>query len=474
MKVFTGQSQALNSAAMRTPKRLFLDGTHTHRSGLGHGVQRVVRKLSAHLPAAAGAALEFQPVTMCGQGFTVTPLHRKPNSGGSGRLNWKSNEIRANVLNYAPEWYLRAAKAVCARTNSRKLRKWLLPAPYHCGIFKLPINVLAAWEKRQARATQPTFLPGEGDILVLPDAYWSQLDIWPVVARAREQGAYIVSLVHDLIPLTHPQFVDDAARQVFFEYVKQFATNSDLIVTVSSTVRDSLRESLPRLLPDLPICEDIRASRNGAELGTVSGSVRKEIKQIFVDQKNAPFLMVSSFDPRKNHKYLLDAFDQLWQQGGDQKLCLVGGTGPHCRDVLERIASHRLHQSQLFAIHDASDAELSYCYEKCRAALFTSIVEGFGLPIAEAQWYGKTVFASDTPIHREVGRHGCHYCDLNDAGNLAQQVADWHRKVGPNPPPEQIPVKPSTWQESSELLLQNCLAGYSDWKYAKHSQRAAA
>ncbi|MFI4874820.1 MAG: glycosyltransferase family 4 protein, partial [Blastopirellula sp. JB062] len=302
------------------------------------------------------------------------------------------------------------------------------------------------------------------DILVLPDAYWSKPDAWPIVARARANGAYVVTLVHDLIPLTHPEFVPESARSVFYEYVREFAKNSDLIVTVSATIRETLIEQLPQLLPNQEVCGDIRASCNGAEINAVHGEVRQEIQNIFSDQQNAPFIMVATLDPRKNHAYALEAFEQIWRNSGDQKLCLLGGVTKLCQDLAENIKRHPLYQSKLFMFNDASDAELCYCYEKSRALVFPSIVEGFGLPIAEAQWFGKHVFASDTPIHREVGGEECSYCRLDDPNDMANQIAAWDATVGANPPPVRRSIQPKTWRESSELLLKHCLEGYAEWK----------
>ena len=139
--------------------------------------------------------------------------------------------------------------------------------------------------------------------------------------------------------------------------------------------------------------------------------------------------MVSSFDPRKNHTYVLDAFEKLWSDGGKHKLCLIGSVGPHCVELLDRIAHHPLFNKQLFTLHDANDTELSYCYQRSRAVVFPSIVEGFGLPIVEAQMHGKVVFASDTPVHREVGREGCFYTQLDDFTDLVDQLGQWHDQI---------------------------------------------
>ena len=251
----------------------------------------------------------------------------------------------------------------------------------------------------------------------------------------------------------------DAARASFSEYVRQFAENSDLLVTVSSAVCDHLTEALPKLVPTEQRSRDIRASRNGAELDKCEGPVRTSIAERFRDRSNPPFIMVSTFDPRKNHHYAIDAFEVLWQRGGNQSLCLIGGVGGNCQDVLDRIASHPEFNHRLFTIHDATDAELAYCYKGCSAVVFPSFVEGFGLPIAEAQLYGNTVFASDIPVHREVGGIGCHYVDLNSVSDLADKIEQWsgsqHLKRS-----DVSSQRPTSWRESSRILFDHCLSAY--------------
>lgn len=69
---------------------------------------------------------------------------------------------------------------------------------------------------------------------------------------------------------------------------------------------------------------------------------------------------------------------------------------------------------------DVSDTELDYCYARARALLFSSVVEGFGLPIIEALQKRLPVFASDIPVFHEVGGEYVTYFDLSDPNSLAE------------------------------------------------------
>ncbi len=93
------------------------------------------------------------------------------------------------------------------------------------------------------------------------------------------------------------------------------ATKSDLIVAISDTVRNQAREFLPTLCNRKSVCQDIRSFELGAELSSSQGHVRKSVQDLFApDQEKTPYLMVATFDPRKNHRYLINAFDLLWKQ----------------------------------------------------------------------------------------------------------------------------------------------------------------
>ena len=437
----------------RQPRRFLVDASHTLPSGLNTGVQRVVRNTCNYAPLVA-SNLETDIVVSCRDGFqTIGKLQESP---AEARLISMKN----NVVAHLPKMYVRSARLLCNQFPSKKLANWLLPQPGHKGIFKLPLKCMERMTRRSSSALIENL--GHGDVILLPDAYWAHAVVWEPVARARRNGAFIATLVYDLIPLTHPDFVSAGAPESFREYLKQVAKHSDLIVAISNTVRDEVVATLPQILPDQSCCTDIRSFQLGAEFSQADAVVRPEVKEIFQeDSTNCPYLMVATFDPRKNHTYLLDAFEKIWERDPSLKLCMIGRVGWLCDDVIDRVTSHARFGKQLFMLNDASDGELNYCYQRARAIVFPSIVEGFGLPIVEALWHGRYVFASDTTIHREVGGSDCYYFDLADPMCLANQVIDWEATLTATSPTKQTHIKPLTWRQSVEQLVQQCLDSYA-------------
>lgn len=311
-------------------------------------------------------------------------------------------------------------------------------------------------------------------MLILPDAYWAKEEVWPAVARARNKGAKTAVVVYDLIPLTHPQFVSPKATASFKRYLKNVAEHADMIVAISDTVRHQIKALLNT--PEYNTqCKHFASFELGAEFQQPSGKVRESVKKVFAeDAKNAPHLMVATFDPRKNHHYAMDAFEKIWETEPKRKLCFIGRVGWLCEDVVERLQKHPRFGKQLFGLHDVSDAELNYCYQRARSVIFPSIVEGFGLPIVEALWHGRHVFASDTAIHREVGRDECNYCDLANPTSLAQQILAWESQHDEISPARQSSYQPVSWQQSIESLISQCTETLFATPIAGNSAQRAA
>jgi alpha-1,2-rhamnosyltransferase len=190
----------------------------------------------------------------------------------------------------------------------------------------------------------------------------------------------------------------------------------------------------------------------------VRGRVRPEINEIFARGRGpAPYLTVGTIAPHKNHHFLLDAFDLVRADCPQTRWLLVGRAGWMCDDVMRRIKQHPAFGSSLLLLTDLSDAELRRCYQGCRALVAPSLIEGFGLPLVEALQHGLPVLASNTPIHREVGREDCAYFDLDDPAALTTIIRNIEldgrfpevRRSGK--------YKPTTWQDSCRELLTKTL-----------------
>ena len=101
-------------------------------------------------------------------------------------------------------------------------------------------------------------------------------------------------------------------------------------------------------------------------------------------------LSVGTFEPRKNQLALLYAAERLWREGLSFELALIGGSG--WIDAVPAMVS-RLQEAgrPVRLVEKAGASELRASYRRARFTVFTSLHEGFGLPIAES-------FEQGTPV----------------------------------------------------------------------------
>jgi alpha-1,2-rhamnosyltransferase len=295
-------------------------------------------------------------------------------------------------------------------------------------------------------------IPGKGDVLVLLDSSW-MYPIWPAVIKAKNNGATIGLVVYDIIPLTHPECFPLAIVKRFNSWFKEAIEHVDFFICISQTVQNQVQAYLKQNYPDYQITGRVSFFHLGCALDNISekglDSRLRGHDRIF---RNG-YIAVGTIEVRKNHQYLLDAFDLVWQQCPDAVLCIIGKVGWLSELVMDRVQKHLLFNKSLFIFHNVSDTELDYYYKHAKALIWPSLAEGFGLPIVEALHQGLPVLASDIPIHREVGKDFCTYFDIHDPDDLAKIIIDIE-KTGKMPKVRSSKeYKLTTWKDSCRELF---------------------
>jgi glycosyltransferase involved in cell wall biosynthesis len=125
-------------------------------------------------------------------------------------------------------------------------------------------------------------------------------------------------------------------------------------------------------------------------------------------------LCVAQHRRNKNILVALRVFHRLLHNGEVDRaslFVLIGIEGPETARIHRFIEASGL-SGHVVLLHGVSDAELQWCYKHAELLLAPSIIEGFGLPVAEAMLHRCRVVCSDIPAFREVGGSYCHYADL--------------------------------------------------------------
>ena len=118
-----------------------------------------------------------------------------------------------------------------------------------------------------------------------------------------------------------------------------------------------------------------------------------------------PYLMyTSATDSRKNHLRLIEAYAKLdIAIRKDHQLVLAGGLPKdHLHKFQVHAHQHGLGPKEIIFTGHLTDDEMKGLYSQCKAFVFPSWHEGFGLPILEAMQFGKAVIASNRSSIPEI------------------------------------------------------------------------
>jgi len=171
------------------------------------------------------------------------------------------------------------------------------------------------------------------------------------------------------------------------------------------------------------------------------------------------FMMYTgSFDQRKNHKTLMEAYSKLpVRLKSNYQLVIVGNSWPGIINDLKKFCeSVGLSDADVIFTGRASDNELIMLYNLCKLVVYPSLAEGFGLPLVEGMRCGAPVICSNvTSLPEVIGRHDatfdpvcsssiaetmCKFLESEDALNSLKSHCE-------------MQYKKFTWENSANLTL---------------------
>jgi glycosyltransferase involved in cell wall biosynthesis len=185
-----------------------------------------------------------------------------------------------------------------------------------------------------------------------------------------QRGGVRSTMVHDLVPLRFPEWVQGRTRRMHGAKYRNAARTCDVVFTNSEFTRREVVELLG------VAAERVRVAYPGVDPRFRRDGSREELGRPYL-------LTVATLEPRKNLGALLEAHRQL---GSEPALVVVGAEGWGRRPELDRAGVIRLGY--------VDDERLARLYRGAAAFVYPSRFEGFGIPIVEAMASGIPVVAS--------------------------------------------------------------------------------
>jgi glycosyltransferase involved in cell wall biosynthesis len=228
-------------------------------------------------------------------------------------------------------------------------------------------------------------LPGEARVVHgrLRGHAWEQLELPGAAAgcditlhlsgTAPVRGGPAALVVHDVLPLMHPQFFSRRFAAWYRAVLSRAIPRAAIVITVSESSRRAIRECFGDEVRIAVVPQGLEPFRSPASPADVARvRARWDLPGRFL-------LATGRGDPRKNLVFLEAVLRELRRRGDDAPLVITGTPSPRvhgrCPDP---------HGEEIRFTGHVTDAELRALYTVADALCFPSLVEGFGRPPFEA------------------------------------------------------------------------------------------
>ena len=251
------------------------------------------------------------------------------------------------------------------------------------------------------------------------------------IARHRLRAVY---LIHDLIPLTHPQFCRNGEAEKHKLRMSNVLASASGVIGNSCATLDDLAEFAGNQGMAMP-------PSVVAWLGAEDFPTNPQPK----GQGKPHFVVVSTIEGRKNHQLLLDVWRDIVAERGEEapRLVILGQRGWQAEDVFQQLDTPGSLEGHILELRACSDVDLAGWIAGARALLMPSFAEGFGLPVVEALQLGTPVIATDLPVYREIAGDLPNYLDPTDKAAWKSAVESF---VGGRQAERVLNFRAPTWQ----------------------------
>jgi glycosyltransferase involved in cell wall biosynthesis len=343
------------------------------------------------------------------EGSLLIDITRLVDRIGQGRLPTGVDRVcLAYVRHFGPR-----AQAVLRWRSIRRMLPWEASQRLFALVQAPGADFRSQATRILARACLPPWPPHDGRGRIYFNHGHSGMEeeaLRQWLQRTRLRPVY---MVHDLIPLTHPEYCRPGEEQRHAARLRMLLGNAAGVLANSRHTADQLASFAQAHGLAMPPVQPVPLAP--ASLADTDGKPFLQVPY---------FVVVGTIEPRKNHLLLLQLWRSLAEQLGAAAphLVVIGQRGWECENVVDLLDRCPALRGVVHELPTCTDAQLAVWLRHARALLFPSFVEGYGMPLVEALMLGTPAIASDLAVFRETAGEVPEYVDPLDGAAWREAV----------------------------------------------------
>jgi glycosyltransferase involved in cell wall biosynthesis len=273
-------------------------------------------------------------------------------------------------------------------------------------------------------AAETTLVPWQCDFII-PELPFEPARTTAYRGLATSSVLRSLSIVgYDLIPIVASEnFIPKVAAE-FAAYLS-VVKHADRVAAISRASCNGFRAFAVMVAAEGLQPPEVEAHELPAEAPALDPTTIESVRMRLGIGTAPMVLVVGSHEPRKNHVAVLEAAERLWARSDRSfEMVFLGWTGWLGEDFDQSVDELVSRGRPIVVRKRCSEVELWAAYRLARFTVFPSLIEGFGLPIAESLASGTPVITSNYGSSAEVaGKGGCLLVDPRDVDELERAIA---------------------------------------------------
>ena len=228
-------------------------------------------------------------------------------------------------------------------------------------------------------------------------------------------------VLHDISYEAHPEWFDNKSQLVLKTLSKFSAKKANFIFTVSNYSKSEIIKYY-KLNPDKITVAHLAPDSSFSKV--YDKNKIKAIREKYgIGEKF--ILCVGSIFNRRHIPETIKAFARIATEHKNYQLLIIGKnhTYPFADiDKQIKIANENFGKNVIVRLNFVNEDELLAFYSSCEISVYLSDYEGFGLPVIEAQFFGKPVITSYNSSLIEVGDSSVEFVAKNTVNEIYKSL----------------------------------------------------